>query len=85
MIELKQKQIKQQLHCSNGPEEVWRRLREYQKEHNTTGMPSAYHLNLRVLGYSYGTYGVNGMMWQDITTGEIYCSPTRDNLVYLWN
>lgn len=83
MLKTTQKEIKRLEARYNGPGEVWERVKKYQAEHNTSGIPSAYTLGLEVFAYSVGMYGCNGVAFRDLKTGEIYASGRRDNLIYI--
>jgi len=67
MEKFTQKQLR-----SFGNEEVfWKRLKDYQAQNNTTGLPSAYELGYEAVGYSSGLYGCNGSLFKDKETNEL--------------
>lgn len=79
MLQLKLKDIR----MYENREEVMDRIEKYQKDHNTTGLPSAYEIGLRCIGRSYGVYGANGSLFEDVKTGELFGVCSRDYTIYL--
>lgn len=79
MLTLKQKEIREH----ENREAVYAKVKAWQNEHNTTGLPSACRLGLEVVGRSYGVYGANGTLFRDLETGELYGVPARDETIYL--
>ena len=83
-MKVSQKYIRTMRDQNNDATEVWNRLQEYQEKHGRGTQPGfASVLGLKVIAWSIGKYGLNGIMFQDIKTNEIYCSPQRDYLIYL--
>lgn len=79
MTRYTQKQIK----AIGNADKLHNRVRKYQEEHNTTGLPTAYAINVECIGYSTGVYGCNGSLFRDLTTGELFGVGTRDYTIYL--
>lgn len=69
MLELKQKEIRKH-ETEKGTKKLHERLKRWQKENNTTGVPSAYKLGLKCIGKSYGIYGTNGILYIDLLSDE---------------
>lgn len=61
-----------QLRNIGNKEAFERRLATWQAWHNTTGLPRASELGLECIGYSCGTYGCNGSLFRDTSTGELF-------------
>ena len=84
MMKTTKKEIRRLEGVFNDAAEVWARVKKYQEEKKTTGMPSARSINLERIAYSSGTYGCSGVVFQDIETGDIYASANRDYLIYIY-
>ena len=50
---------------------------------NETEPPEGHHLDLCL--YSIGVYGVNGKVWIDTETGDIYATSKRSSMIYKYN
>ena len=78
MVRTTQKEIRR-----FGNEELfWERLKKYQKDNNTSGVPCASELGLKCIAYSVGVYGCNGTAYVD-ENGTIIGVPTRSYNSYV--
>lgn len=72
-----------QIRSFGGRDEFNAKLHEWQTEHNTAGLPSAYSLGLECVGYSVGVYGCNGSLFKDLATGRLYGCADRGYHIYI--
>lgn len=72
-----------QLRSIGNEQRFYDRVKQYQHEHNTTGLPSPYDINVECIGYSAGYYGCNGSLFRDLTTGEMFGIGRRDYTIFI--
>lgn len=63
--------------------EFYKRLEEWQRKNNCSGVPHAYELGLIRVGYSVGTYGINGTLYIDVDSGCYIGVPERSYNIYV--
>lgn len=72
-----------EIRMHNNKKEFYRRLKAWQEAHKTTGLCHASDLNLKRIAYSIGTYGINGTLYEDLTTGEFIGVAERGYNIYI--
>ena len=80
MVKFTQKQLR----CIGNADALYERVRRWQEEHNTSGMPTAHDINVERIGYAHRYYGCNGSLFRDLTTGELFGIGRRDNTIYIY-
>lgn len=79
MVRYTQKQLRN----IGNADKLYARVKAYQEERNTTGLPEAYTIGVECIGYSAGVNGCNGSLFRDLETGELFGIGKCDYTIYI--
>lgn len=77
MVRLKQKDLKDMVYYNDAEDITHADKSDYAVIMNREGW-------LKQIGYSAGTYGCNGMLFQGHNTGKLYAITSRTSAIYLF-